>query len=67
MKRYYDRYGQEVKVGMMLLYEWADGSACNDGPIVELNGDLGILDYFTSKFISLSDTDLSHARINQEG
>lgn len=64
MKKYFDRKGQEIKVGMMLLYEWGNGSGCNDGPVVERDGDLGTVDYFSSEFISLSVTDLAHARIN---
>lgn len=64
MKKYFDKYGQEIQVGLNLVYEWKDGMANYVGPVVECNGDLGVLDYFSSEFISLSTTDLPHVRID---
>lgn len=66
MKRYFDKYGQEIRAGMILYYEWTDGST-NCVHVVEHNGDLGVLDQWGSDtFISLSTTDLPHARIKSD-
>lgn len=64
--KYLDRNGAEITVGMSLVYEWGDGSACGVGPVVERDGDLGLLDYYSEEFISLSTTDLPHVRIDFE-
>lgn len=66
MKKYFDRYGQEIKVGMMLLYEWSDGCANYVGPVVEREDDLGVIVDYSSEFVSLSTTDLPHARIEKK-
>ncbi len=65
MKQCFDRNGKEIKAGMFLLYEWADGSGCcvkvceHDG---ELCSDGSIVgdDYFP-----IYKTDLPHATIQE--
>ena len=63
MKKYFDRFGKEITVGITLVYEWSNGAACFVGPVVEQGEDLGVLDDYTSEFIPLSTTDLPHVRI----
>ena len=66
MRQYFDRFGKEIKAGMMLSYEWSDGLV-NLVLVSEKNGDLGVVIYDfdgnESEFVALSTTDMAHARI----
>lgn len=65
MKEYFDINNQKIEAGDKLIYEWRDG-VVNVVYVTEQDGDLGVIDEISHKFISLSTTDMAHARVSKE-